>query len=98
MPEDSAFIAARQRKPGDLRRVVADRYERHPTVSAATQTNTGDLAEWHVNHAANLQPFRFNFRYHVPDRNGSVMNRTNKSRYLQGLSSASSRYSFLIRS
>src|SRR6516225_2610490 len=27
MPADSAFIAARQGKPGDLRRVVADSYE-----------------------------------------------------------------------
>ena len=49
-------IAARQRKPGDLPHPVADRNQMHPTVSAATQTNAGDLVERHVDHAAHLQP------------------------------------------
>jgi hypothetical protein len=56
MPVDSAFIAARLGKPGDLRHPVADRDQKHPTVSAATQANTRDLAKWHVDHAAHSQP------------------------------------------
>ena len=56
MPVDPTPIAARQRKPGDLRHPVADRNQMHPTVSAPTQTNAGDLVERHVDHAAHLQP------------------------------------------
>src|SRR5271165_1007101 len=56
MPVDPAPIAARQEKPGDLRHPVADRDQMHPTVSAATQTNAGDLVKRHVDHAAHLQP------------------------------------------
>src|SRR6516162_9796180 len=56
MPVDSTTIAARLGKPGDLRHPVADRYQKHPTVSAATQANTRDLTKWHVDHAAHSQP------------------------------------------
>src|SRR5271166_3113816 len=56
MPVDPAPIAARQRKPGDLRHPVADRDQMHPTVSAATHTNAGDLVKRHVDHATHLQP------------------------------------------
>ena len=37
-------------------RPVADRDQGQPTVSAATEANTRDLAKWHVHHAAHLQP------------------------------------------
>src|SRR5215467_1078523 len=56
MPLDSAPIAARLGKPGDLRHPVADRDQKRPTVSAATQANTRDLAKWYVDHAAHSQP------------------------------------------
>src|SRR6516164_9170183 len=56
MPIDSALVAARLGKPGDLRHPVTDRDQKHPTVSAATQANTRDLAKWHVDHAAHSQP------------------------------------------
>src|SRR5262245_54949580 len=56
MPVDAALIAARLGKPGDLRHPVTDRDQKHPTVSAATQANTRDLAKWHVDHAAHSQP------------------------------------------
>src|SRR5215510_16085223 len=56
MPVDAALIAARLGKPGDLRHPVTDRDQKHPTVSAATQANTRDLAKWHVDHAARSQP------------------------------------------
>src|SRR5215831_7593266 len=56
MPVDAALIAARLAKPGDLRDPVTDRDQKHPTVSAATQANTRDLAKWHVDHAAHSQP------------------------------------------
>src|SRR6478609_11662947 len=56
MPVDSAPIAARLGKPRDLRHPIADRDQKHLTVSAATQANTRDLAKWHVDHAAHSQP------------------------------------------
>ena len=56
MPVDAALIAARLGKPGDLRHPIADRDQKHPTVSAATQANTRDLAKWHVDHTAQSQP------------------------------------------
>src|SRR5262245_35543906 len=56
MPVDAALIATRLGKPGDLRHPVTDRDQKHPTVSAATQANTRDLAKWHVDHAAHPQP------------------------------------------
>src|SRR6516162_8252818 len=56
MPVDSSPIAARLKKPGDLRHPVADRDQKHPTVSAATQANARDLAKWYVDHAAHSQP------------------------------------------
>src|SRR6516165_7885846 len=56
MPVDAALIAARLGKPGDLRHPVTDRDQKHPTVSTATQANTGDLAKWHVDHTAHSQP------------------------------------------
>src|SRR6516164_7424927 len=56
MPVDSAPIGARLGKPGDLRHPVANRDQRHPTVSAATQANPRDLAKRHVDHAAHSQP------------------------------------------
>src|SRR5262245_43113327 len=56
MPVDAALIAARLGKPGDLRHSVTDRYEKHPTISAATQANTRYLAKWHVDDAAHSQP------------------------------------------
>src|SRR5262245_60414302 len=56
MPVDAALIAARLGKPGDLRNPVADRDQKHPTVLAATQANTRDLAKGHVDHAAHSQP------------------------------------------
>src|SRR5215813_4830567 len=57
MPVDPAPIAARLGKPGDLRHSIADRNQKQPTVSAATQANTGDLVKWHVDHAVHSQPF-----------------------------------------
>src|SRR5262245_33916062 len=56
MPVDTALIAARLGKPGDLRHSVTDRDQTHPTVLAATQANSGDLTKGHVDHAANSQP------------------------------------------
>src|SRR5271166_419150 len=56
MPVDPAPVAAGQRKPGDLGHPVADRDQMHPTVSAATHTNAGDLVKRHVDHATHLQP------------------------------------------
>ena len=53
---NATVIAARQGKPGDLRHPVADRDQRHPAVSAATQTNAGDFVKWRVDHAAHVQP------------------------------------------
>src|SRR6516225_11994844 len=55
MPVDSGPIAPRLRKPGDLRHPVADRDQKHLTVSAAPQANTRDLTQWHVDHAAYSQ-------------------------------------------
>src|SRR6516225_9558217 len=55
MPVYSGPIAPRLRKPGDLRHPVADRDQKHLTVSAAPQANTRDLAQWHVYHAAYSQ-------------------------------------------
>ena len=55
VPIDSAFIAARLGKPGNLRRLVADRDQQQSAVSATTQANAGDLAKWHVDHAAHSQ-------------------------------------------
>src|SRR5262249_37556191 len=55
MPVDSPPIATRLGKPGDLRHPVADRNQRLSTVAAATQANTRDLAEWHVDHTAHSQ-------------------------------------------
>jgi hypothetical protein len=60
MPVDSAPIAARLGKPGDLRHSVADRDQKHPTVSAATQANTRDLAKRHVDHATHSKPVLVN--------------------------------------
>jgi hypothetical protein len=56
MPIDSAPVATRVGKPRDLRRPVADRDQKHPTASAATQADTRDLAKWHIDHAAYSQP------------------------------------------
>src|SRR6516165_902127 len=56
MPIDSALVAARLGKPGDLRHSVTDRDQKHPTALAATQANTRDLAKGHVDHAAHSQP------------------------------------------
>ena len=53
---NSTPIAARLGKPRDLRHPIADRDQKHLTVSAATQANTRDLAKWHVDHAAHSQP------------------------------------------
>src|SRR5262249_6137974 len=66
MPVDAALITARLGKPGDLRRPIADRDQKHPTVSAATQANTRDLAKWHVDHTAQSQPVlvRLTFFHH----------------------------------
>src|SRR6516225_11657531 len=55
MPVDSAPIATRLGKPGDLRHPVTNRDQKLPTVSAAPQANTRDLAQWHVYHAAYSQ-------------------------------------------
>src|SRR6516225_1076334 len=55
MPVDSGPIAPSLRKPGDLRHPVTDRDQKLPTVSAAPQANTRDLAQWHVYHAAYSQ-------------------------------------------
>src|SRR6516225_4788586 len=65
MPVDSGPIAPRLRKPGDLRHPVADRDQKHLTVSAAPQANTRDLAKWHVYHAAysQLVLVRLSFSY-----------------------------------
>src|SRR5262245_45009286 len=57
MPVDPAPIAALLGKPGDLRHSIAHGNQKQPTVSAATQANTGDLVKWHVDHAVHLQPF-----------------------------------------
>src|SRR5262249_4709506 len=56
MPVDRALSAARLGKPGDLRHSVTDRDQKHPTLLAATQANTRDLAQWHVDYAAHSQP------------------------------------------
>src|SRR5262245_27159569 len=56
MPVDSVPIAARLGKPGDLRHPIADRDQKHLTVSAATQANTRYLAKRYVDHAAHSQP------------------------------------------
>src|SRR6516162_3256813 len=64
MPVDAALIAARLGKPGDLRHPVTDRDQKHPTVSAATQANTRDLAKWHVDHAPHSQPVRLTVFHH----------------------------------
>jgi hypothetical protein len=55
MPVDSVPIVTRLREPGDLRHPVADRDQKHPTASAATQANTRDFAKWHVDYAAHSQ-------------------------------------------
>src|SRR6516164_7034118 len=55
MPVDAALIAARLGKPGDLSHPVTNRDQKHPTVSAATQANTRDLAKWHVDHAPHVR-------------------------------------------
>src|SRR6516162_6142017 len=64
MPVDAALIAARLGKPGDLRHPVTDRDQKHPTVSAAMQANTRDLAKWHVDHAPHSQPVRLTVFHH----------------------------------
>src|SRR6516164_9835917 len=64
MPVDAALVAVRLGKPGDLCRPVADRDQKHPTVSAATQANTRDLAKWHVDHAAHSQLLRLTVSSH----------------------------------
>jgi hypothetical protein len=52
MPVNSAPIAARLGKPSDLRHPIADRDQKLPTVSVATQANTRDFAKWHIDYAA----------------------------------------------
>src|SRR5208283_3156037 len=55
-PIDLVIVAVRQNKPGDLRRPVADRDQRHHIVLAATQANSRDLLKRHVDYAAHSQP------------------------------------------
>jgi hypothetical protein len=52
MPLNSGPSAACNGKPCDLCYSVADRDQKHPAFSAATQADTRDLTKWHVDHAA----------------------------------------------
>ena len=53
--------AARLGKPGDLRHPIADRDQKHLTVSAATQANARDFVKWHIDPTAHLQPSTYGF-------------------------------------